>query len=51
LESRKWEEHKFLSGFSSWKSGVTTVEDAQDVKCTSPNKRDENVDPMKELLF
>jgi len=37
--------------FFKLKSGVTTVEDAQDVKCTSTNKRDENVDPMKELLF
>jgi len=37
--------------FSKLKSGVTTVEDAHDMKCLSPSKRDENVDPMKELLF
>lgn len=37
--------------FSELKSSVTTVEDAQDMKCISTSKRDENVDPVKELLF
>jgi len=37
--------------FSKLKSGVTTVEGAQDVKCVSTSKRDENMDPMKQLLF
>jgi len=37
--------------FSKLKSGVTTVEDAQNVKRISTSKRDENVDPVKELPF
>lgn len=37
--------------FSKLKSGVTTVEDAQDMKCISASKSDKSVDPMKELLF
>ena len=37
--------------FSKLKSGVTTVEDAQDVKSTSSSKTDENVDRVKELFF
>lgn len=37
--------------FSKLKSGVTTVEDVQDMKCTSTSKTDENVNQVKELLF
>jgi hypothetical protein len=37
--------------FSKLKSGVTTAEDDQDVKCKSTSRRDENVDYVKELLF
>lgn len=37
--------------FSKLKSSVTTVEDVQNVKRISTSKRDENVDPVKELPF
>jgi hypothetical protein len=41
----------FFKWFSKLKTGVTTVEDAQDVKCISHSKIDEIVDPLKELPF
>jgi predicted TIM-barrel fold metal-dependent hydrolase len=48
LESRQWEEHKFLNGFSKSSTYVTSLEDAERLGLPSMVKTDANVYQVKE---
>jgi hypothetical protein len=51
LKSRKWEEQKFFTAFSMFKSGVTFAEEAEYAGQLSKSQTDQNVNKVRELIF
>jgi hypothetical protein len=51
LDSRKWDEHNFLTAFSKFKSHVTSAEEAEYSGHLPTGQTDQNVDTVRELIF